>query len=114
MDSGHGRKMTDTTDLIRWAAEYVGWQLRGYHSNGKAWYSDNIQTVYCPALVRAHFHALTGVVEDKVRMEYCIILTIWADACEVENLDNKILVKNEDLLIARLGALMQLVEKINE
>ena len=90
--------MTDTTDLIRRAEGYAGYKWNG---------------------LRSELHALTGLVEDKVEWRAIRMFSpddihgpLWE--CQVEDGEYVATVQANDPLIARLGALMQLVEKIEE
>ena len=92
--------MADMTDLIRRAAKYLGW----------AW--ENIPNT------RPQLHALTGLVEDKVRETGVFTIKSWQSGCQIRYVVlgewRETDFVHDDPLIARLGALMQLVEKIDD
>jgi hypothetical protein len=112
---------TKCDDLIRRAAEYVG-AVRPEHGSAVFLLGKK------PTLIRFYdpprwaIHALTGLVEDKVRdgfphldLESCSGLVdgkpeTWF--C-IRAAGKWTKFKHEDPLIARLGALMQLVEKVD-
>ena len=113
--------MTDTTDLIREAAEYVGWDCFYDKLTGHYLFSTASGDIDCPD--RAGLHALTGLVEDEVRgAPPFLVRGVYVVRIEDEWLCHVTTVtgphtyrhRDKDPLIARLGALMQLVEKIGD
>jgi len=102
----------NTQGLIRWAAEYVGW---GRELESPAW--DTGKRDSLPGLSRYDLHALVGLVEDKVRGDDHLLWDIEPQRCVARKYRTGLHVAtgewiHKDPLIARLGALRQLVEKI--
>jgi len=120
-------------DLIARAAEYVGWWVHmpgekrksGHPAWAYEWGEgvDESDLMY-PETCRHDLHALTGLVEDKVRGEVPdLVLTQEqgsANACLVGTVDDKGVFNSpgpgfhKDWLYARLGALMALADQLGE
>ena len=112
--------MSDSNELIRKAANAVGWWTehgfpdgtRLYH--GKA--DDELRVQYWrPEKRRADLHALVGLLEDKVREKYNGLCSVgvFADCCQFESMRtiDPITTSGEDWLFAKLEALVTAYEQ---
>ena len=104
--------MTDTTELIRRAAEYVEWK-----PIGNDWLHPTRPWRLQPSEERYDLGALVTLVEDKVREKFgppCIEIMPSYTKVSVPVGDAMVFYtfEHEDQLIALLGALMQVAEKL--
>ena len=112
--------MTNTTDLIRRAIDWLALQRNyGTGTQDTERYLIPGTGQYLYPDIRSHRYALTGLVEDKVREVGRLFIDVWPGGSSADWDVNasqmlKVNFEHKDPLIARLGSLMALVEKIDE
>jgi len=101
-------------DTIKKACEAAGWKERLGNIYPEPCYVGG-DVYWFPNQRRSDLHALAGCLEDLVREKRKPMATIaCADCCAVQTKFEQNTAKHDDWLMAKLEALWQVWEKVNE